>query len=408
MENTAYKDDEQHIIKMCKRIRHLAKLDMIRIDTSEHPDNRTIHLSEYLDFCCVSKEVFVNSYLSNLQPYMLSVENTLCVLNTIYGVSLYIKTDTSFEKEVVVSFHETRKDDIVKDNYLNIKNAQDKTKILADAITGGVKNTNTKTFDILIPRGIINIPVSLVGELQEDGTFLVSKKTIDNAILSVFNNYIEDLYSSSLDLSALDEVEIYSVLQQTSYTPYGNSVFSNISLLIDNMFAQDSPLHKNCAAFALETYTGQLIMTPEQKDELIGLITDKCKSSYNKDIDKVKNMLIDIIDNIEPEKLILDEVLRQRIEDIIYIEAKKYQLEKDIIIIRRDEVYQIFGHNITVPQEVIDHFYQVMQNPLSLNRLTGYVLAAINRHSEKDYSDDQLSRYACDECERELSMYEDK
>ena len=72
------------------------------------------------------------------------------------------------------------------------------------------------------------------------------------------------------------------------------------------MFAQNSPIHKKSAAFALETYAGHLILTDEQKKDLIELITDKYRISSHKDIDKVTNILIDIIDGIEPEKFIID------------------------------------------------------------------------------------------------------
>ena len=299
-----YEEDEKHIVKLCKRIRHLANLDRITLDVSEHRDDKNKHLFKYLDYCGVSKEDFVKSYLANLQPYMLSEfkgqersSNTICVLDNIYRVSLYIKLDTSFGNEMVISFHENHKRGVAKDNSRFIKNEPNKVKIIADSITGGVTDTNTKTFDILIPRGIINVPVSLVGDLQEDGTFLVNKSAIDNAILDVCNKYIQDLYASDLELSALDEVEIFSALQQISFTSYGNTVFSNISLLVDNMSAQNSPLHKRSAAFALETYAEHLSLTSEQKEELIELITDKYRVSYQKDIDNVITMLIDMIDN---------------------------------------------------------------------------------------------------------------
>ncbi len=169
------------IIQLCKRIRQISRLDRIKIETSEHQDGGNTHLFEYLDYCGVNKEDFVKSYLSNLQPYMLSelkeqgkAAGTICVCDDIYRVSLYIELDTTPGKEMIVSFHEDHKGRI----------ASEKTRIIADAVTGGITDTNTKTLDILIPRGVINVPVSLVGELQEDGTFLVSKSAIDNAVLS--------------------------------------------------------------------------------------------------------------------------------------------------------------------------------------------------------------------------------
>lgn len=308
-----YEENEKHIVKLCRRIRQLAKLDRIRLDISEHRDSTNTHLFRYLDYCGVSREDFVKSYLSNLQPYMLSeyteqekTPDTICVLDNIYRVSLYIKLNTAFGKEMIVSFHENHKRGIAKDNSRFVKNSPEKVRIIADSITGGISDTNTKTFDILIPRGVISVPVSLVGELQEDDTLLVKKNTIDNAVLSVCNQYIQDLYASDLELAALNEVEIFSALQQISFTSYGNTVFSNISLLVDNMSAQNSPLHRTSAAFALETYAGHLRLTSGQKKELIELISDKYRVSSQKNIEDVTNMLIDIIDSVPPEKMIVD------------------------------------------------------------------------------------------------------
>lgn len=308
-----YDENEAHIVNVCKKIRKLAKLDRMTLDISEHQDSRNTHLFKFLDYCGVNKETFVKSYLSNIQPYMLSrnteqekTEDTICVLDNIYKVSLYIKLNTKQGNEIIVSFHEDHKRGVAKDNSCVFRREQEKVKIIADSITGGITDTNTKTFNILIPRGVINIPVSLVGELQSDGTFLVDRNAIDNAILTVCNQYIQDLYASDLDFPSLNEVVLFSALQQISFTSYGNSIFSNISVLIDNMFAQDSQLHKASAAFALETYAGHLMLTAEQKRDLIELIQEKYTVSCQKDISAVTNMLIDIIENLNTDMVILD------------------------------------------------------------------------------------------------------
>jgi len=271
--------NEAHIINICRKVRHLAALDRIVLDTSEHRDNRNMHLFKYLDYCGVDKKLFVKNYLSNLQPYMLSrnieqekSDNMICVLDNIYKVSLYIKLDTTFGKEMIVSFHEDHKRGVARDNSRLYNNHPSKVKIIADALTGGITDTNTKTFNVLIPRGVICVPVSLVGELQEDGTIAVQRNAIDDAILEICNQYIQDLYASNLDFPSLNEVELFSALQQLSFTSYGNSVFSNIFVLVDNMSAQNNPLHKKAASFALETYTSHLILTKDQKNELISLI----------------------------------------------------------------------------------------------------------------------------------------
>ena len=300
-------ENEAHIINICKKIRKLAKLDRFTLDISEHQDSRNTHLFRFLDYCGVDKEKFVKSYLSNLQPYMLSrnteqekADNTICVLDNIYSISLHVKLNTQQGNEMIVSFHEDHKRGISEDN------KSEKVKIIADSITGGITDTNIKTFDILVPRGVTNIPISLTGELQTDNTFLVNRNAIDNAILDVCNQYIQDLYTSNLELPVLDEVELFSALQQIPFTSYGNSIFSNISVLIDNMSVQNSPLHKASASFALVTYASHLMLTSGQKSELIELIRDKYTVACQKDISAVTDMVIDIIESLDTDMVILD------------------------------------------------------------------------------------------------------
>ena len=85
------------------------------------------------------------------------------------------------------------------------------------------------------------------------------------------------MYTSDLDLAALDQVELFSVLHQVSFTSYGNTVFSNISLLIDNLAMQKSVIGKKVADFALITYVDHLLITTEQAHELIELLDEKYK-----------------------------------------------------------------------------------------------------------------------------------
>ena len=301
-----------HIINVCKKIRKLAKLEQFKLDTSDFSDSENLHLFLYLNYCHVSTEGFVKGYLSNLQPYMISGTqtgsyNTVCVLDEIHHVSLKIKLDEAQSEEMIVSFHKCHKVDVAKNHSCLKVKGTDKVQVLSDCITGGITNTNTKAIDILIPRGIINIPVSLVGELQPDGTFLVSKNSLGKAMLDVCDDYLKELYTSTLDIDALDNVKIFSSLQQVPYTLKGNTVFSNISLLVDNMTASLNPLHTQSAGFALMTYINSLIMTADQKTELIDLIHEKYSDSSQKGIEDVTNMLIDIINDMHTETYIIDE-----------------------------------------------------------------------------------------------------
>lgn len=309
-----YQDNEARIVNMCKRIRRLAKLDRMSLVISEHQGPRTIHLFKYINYCGVDKQTFVKNYLSNLQPYMLSrntkweeADNALCVIDKIYRISMHIKLDPTPRNEIAISFHEDYKCAAAKDSSCLYNYNTGKIKIIADSLTGGIIDTNTKTFNVLISRGLINIPVSLAGELQADGTLIIQRSEIDNALLNVCSQYIQDLYASDLDYPSLNETEVFSALQQIPFTSNGNSVFSNISVLIDNMSSQDGKVHKISAAFALETYVSHLILTADQKKELISLIQDKYSASSQKDLAIVINMLVDIIHDLDTESYVLTE-----------------------------------------------------------------------------------------------------
>lgn len=67
------------------------------------------------------------------------------------------------------------------------------------------------------------------------------------------------------------------MLHQIPFTSYGNTVFSNISLLIDNLALQKSTIGKKAAYFALVTYVEHLILDDDQAIELIGLLDEKYK-----------------------------------------------------------------------------------------------------------------------------------
>ena len=95
------------------------------------------------------------------------------------------------------------------------------------------------------------------------------------------------MYTSDLDLEALDKVEIFSFLHQISFTSYGNTVFSNISLLIDNMAMQKGHISRKVADFALITYIEHLSIDKQQADELVELLEEKYKVTSQKNMEMI-------------------------------------------------------------------------------------------------------------------------
>ena len=233
-------DAEQYGISMemvgvCREIRKLAKLDRIQLDETTHRSGLNKHLYSYIEYCGVDVKSYIKDYLANLQPYMIQRfssqepnDNFICVLDHMYRISLYIKIDKSFGKEVIVSFHENNKRGIAKENNM-IRNKLDYlVPVFADEICARIEGAVKDEIKVLMQRGMLLLPIRVMGQKCENGVYIVNEQELETPIIEQCNQYLRDMYTSDLDLEALDQVELFSVLHQISFTSYGNTVFSNI------------------------------------------------------------------------------------------------------------------------------------------------------------------------------------
>ena len=272
------------MVSICREIRNLAKLDRIQLDETTQQSGLNKHLYSYIEYCGVDVKTYIKDYLANLQPYMLKrfpsqepSKNFICVLDHMYRISLYIKIDKSFGKEVIVSFHENNKRGIAEENNM-IRNKPDYfVPVFADEICARIDGAVKEEIKVLMQRGMLLLPIRVMGQKCENGVYIVNEQDLETPIIDQCNQYLRDMYTSDLDLAALDHVELFSVLHQISFTSYGNTVFSNISLLIDNLALQKSTIGKKAADFALVTYIEHLILDDNQANELIELIDEKYK-----------------------------------------------------------------------------------------------------------------------------------
>ena len=116
--------------------------------------------------------------------------------------------------------------------------------------------------------------------------FIVERNGIDQLLLSYCNEYIRDLYTSDLNID-FDQIDVFTMLQQISFTSYGNDVFSSISLLIDSLCVQHDQFSKAVADSALITFVQSLKLTKEQADELKLLLDKKYTVTSIKGIDLI-------------------------------------------------------------------------------------------------------------------------
>lgn len=308
------------MVRVCKEIRKLARLDRLQLDTTIHRSDLNKHLYSYIEYCGMDIKEYIKEYLSNLQPFMLERfasqepdDNYLCVLDNMYRVSLYIKLDKTFGNEVVVSFHENNKRGLAKENNLIRNNPERMVPVLAEEICARLEGSDKEEIRILIQRGMLLLPIRIMGQRCENGVYIVNSRDIETPILDQCNQYLRDMYTSDLDLAALDQVELFSVLHQISFTSYGNTVFSNISLLIDNLAMQKSLIGKKVADFALITYVDHLLITAEQAYELIELLDEKYKVKSQKNIEVILERIYDNLLGTEIDEL----------PDLVFLETEK-------------------------------------------------------------------------------------
>lgn len=286
------------MIRACKKLRMLAKLDRVTLDTTE-PSGLNKQFFDYIEYCGKDVLQFVKDYLSNLQPYMIERrldqepdKSFICVVDNLYRVSVYIKVNAKQFEEVIVSFHENNKRGIAKTNDLIKIDKQKYVPVFADSVLSHMNNNGKETYvvKIFIQRGLTEFPIEIAGVKCQD-VFIVEKSGITQQLLSYCNDYIRDLYTSDLDLD-FDRIEVFSVLQQISFTSYGRDTFSSISLLIDSLCIQTDPVSKSVADSALLIFVQNLKLTAEQQAELKELLIQKYKVTSIKRIDLILDRVI--------------------------------------------------------------------------------------------------------------------
>lgn len=264
---------------MAKKLRKLAKLDRINLDETEHASKLNLHLLKYLDYIGIDKLEYIKQYLSNIQPFMISeiksqekFDNAICILDEFYRISVYIKLDATFGEEIIVSFRENNKSGVARRNTYNSNLSY--VYVFADSIGSHVNNTDNYTVNLFITRGVSTFPINVPASKYDADGFLVRYTYINNAIIDISNRYLEDLYTSDIDFSS---VELFTDLQQLSFTSYGNDAFSNISLLIDSLIIQKNVYSKQIADTAMCIYCNSLDLLEADKKNLIETLKERYK-----------------------------------------------------------------------------------------------------------------------------------
>ena len=279
--NPQEKQDDELASKklLCKRLRRLSRLDRIKLDESEHISGLNKHLFKYFDFIGVDKLDYIKKYLEHIQPFMIKevktqekFDNAICVLDEYYRISVYIKLDATKGEEVIVSFHENNKNGVAKRE--SLKRTNQEVYVFPESISSHVVGTDKYTINLFITRGATSLPMTVSARKCDDEGFWVRMSDITGNMVEIANSYLQDLYTAELEYS---EIEPFYSLQQISFTSYGTDVFSGISLLIDSLLMQMSPLSKQVADSALCIFCSTIELPEITKKELMDTLRERYK-----------------------------------------------------------------------------------------------------------------------------------
>lgn len=277
-------------VNVCRKIRNIARTQNITVRDDAHSNDNARNLISYLEYCNIDLNDYVKDYLYNLQPFMIERnqneeydDNVIAITDKLYNISLYIKIekDNNGKDSTVISFHEDYKYKngvpIARQNSLIRRNDNEVyVPVFKDSYRSINQTNNTAFIDVYAIRGLLPLKLTVPTEMKCKDVYFVRKSDIEDNFLNYCNTYIQDLYSSNLDLD-YSKIELFTMLQQVSFTSYGKDSFSSISLLIDSLLKQNDIYSKKASDCALVTYVKNLKLNEEDCNSLITLLEEKYK-----------------------------------------------------------------------------------------------------------------------------------
>ena len=348
------------MIAVCKKIRNLAKLDNVELDETMHWSGLNKHLFNYLLYCGYNVLDYIKEYLKRLQPYMIEKKNTqevkdtfICVIDKLYRVYVYIKIDNNKNKKIIVSFHEDNIRGVSRSNAaLYPRNrADDFVPIFAEGWESQIVNKNQYVVNVLMQRGLLSLNIHVSAKKAQD-VYIVRRGEIETNFINYCNDYLTSLYTSNLDID-FSKIELFSILQQISFTSYNKDTFSTISLLIDSLCVQNDTYSKRAADYALVTFIQNLKLTTEQKDELIELLEERFSVSSIKNISDILQRIRDNLMLVTVPQITLPETQTDEIITINGIKTLEFSKSEP------EKVNEILKY--------IQEHYDIKQTPIELN-----------------------------------------
>lgn len=287
-----YFDYNEEIIDLCKRIRHDAVLDRFSYKIKDKTCDEINHMIDFLNFCDVSVEEFIKNHLTNVQPAMVfnyswNINSASVYISTPFAISLWVWVPENKEEDIIVWIERGHENGWIYES----SHREGIQYILTDSIENSVKDENICSIRIFVPVGVMCVPVSVIAQLDASGTFICENKDFLNGIKKWVDDYIQDLYASNIEFKSLNETEVFYIDKQLDEGKTLAGYVNRFSVLIDNMYVNEHPLHRKSAAFALTMFTVLTQLSFSEKEWHIFSLKEKYK-------DKGKDIVIDFLTDV--------------------------------------------------------------------------------------------------------------
>lgn len=241
-DNSLLNQAQAELVNICRKIRIAVNRRTVIVDESEHGNSNNLHLRKFIEMCGFSFKHFILNYLGNIQPYNLirdSVQefekSVYCVLELCYQTALYIKIQTKFSEEVIISFHENQ---FVKNKkYFNLK-SNDKSLLITNP---RFPIGETGYENVVLYHGLYKFSGFLLARVVAHDVVEVSTSDIDDIFLKYANKKLVGLWESDSNLNnrVIESFAVFDSVKQLSFTSFGDNILNTISLLVDNTLYSD-------------------------------------------------------------------------------------------------------------------------------------------------------------------------
>jgi len=232
-------DTERRLINIKKQLAAVTyaknlKFNLGRKNKDGSVSDRNSGLIDFISACGIDAEIFIKSYLRQVQPFMIIPnENRMkgyfgCTIDASYKIPLWVEWYSTKEREQIISFHELN---WYNKGYDTLYNKMPSLLFQTITVDDFVPVGDEGLFHVEVVRGFESIELKLEGLKVDNGYIRVAREEYDRKLLGYCNKKLQGLYDN------LQFREGFTKTKQLAFTSHGDRLANQVSMLIDALIA---------------------------------------------------------------------------------------------------------------------------------------------------------------------------